>query len=156
MPSTPQGSIPAFGHAVTLSPHLICTPNRPPIPADLVQKILKEEYVDMEEMLPDNFPTGESSSSKHKGKQKGYPVPSILAWAECFPSYMSVLASIQPARTPDLLAYTCHIIRVPTLRRRRMENLQHEFLQAGSSPTHVDMVGGQPVLMDDGVQWGDS
>ena len=104
-PSTVQGPLQVTGHAVTPSAHQMVTPNRPPIPASLIQRINNGEYIDMEEMLPDNFPIGELSSGKEKGKQKPYPVPSILAWAECFVSYIGVLAMHQPARTPDLLAY---------------------------------------------------
>ena len=90
--------------AISASSHMIFTPNRSPVPSILTPKILRGEFVDMEELLPDNFPTGETPPSKDKGKRKRYPVPSILAWAECFLSYMSIIATNQPARIPDLLA----------------------------------------------------
>ena len=64
----------------------------------------------MEDLLPDNFTAGDSSSSKEKGKQKKYPIPSVLAWAECFLSYMGVIAAREPARIPDLMAYMDIII----------------------------------------------
>ena len=107
-PLTTQGPIPAPRPAISASSHMVFTPNRPPVPSTLTQKILRGEFVDMEELLPDNFPTGETPPSK--SKQKRYPVPSLLTWAECFFSYMSIIATNQPARISNLLAFMSVIL----------------------------------------------
>ena len=87
----------------------------PPVPAKLVGKILRLEFVDMAELLRDNIKAerrrgsqGESSSgSKHTRRE----IPDILSWLQCFGIYISVMASKFPERVPNMLAYQTTLVR---------------------------------------------
>ena len=90
-----------------------------PVPAKLVSKILKGEFVDMSELLRDNLeaerkgalldPSEASSPSSTKCSRR--EVPDLLSWVQCFGTYMAVIASQQPSRVMPLLAYQTLIIR---------------------------------------------
>ena len=87
----------------------------PPVPAKLVGKILRLEFVDMAELLRDNMEAerrglsqGEGSSAKHPQRRE---VPDILSWIQCFGIYISVMASKFPERVPHMLAYQTMLVR---------------------------------------------
>ena len=86
----------------------------PPVPAKLVEKIRRGEFVDMAELLRDNIEAerrrGSASDIKSLA-QKRREVPDILSWVQCFGAYACVVASQHPERLTQLLAYQTTIIR---------------------------------------------
>ena len=88
----------------------------PPVPAKLVAKIVKGDYVDMAELLRDNIEAKRrrtdhpcsSSASSHANRRE---VPDILSWLQCFGVYASVVASHKPEKFRQLMAYQTHMIR---------------------------------------------
>ena len=93
----------------------------PPVPAKLVGRILKGDFIDMSELLRDNLEAQrrgvfqEQSASKLSvpavGNQIRREVPDLLSWVQCFGVYTAVLASKYPERVQKLLAYQTLIIR---------------------------------------------
>ena len=89
----------------------------PPVPAKLVGKILRLEFVDMAELLRDNI-----DAERRQGRQReaaGVPakqqqrreVSDILSWIQCFGIYVSVVASKFPERVSRMLAYQTTLVR---------------------------------------------
>eukprot|EP00118_Oscarella_pearsei_P015172 m.134838 g.134838 ORF g.134838 m.134838 type:complete len:404 (+) comp38153_c0_seq5:512-1723(+) len=82
------------------------------VPARLVARIQKGEYIDMKELLPDNVDLlrqeasistdGKVTDAARNSLRK---VQSIVTWARCFVSYAVVRAAANPASYPDLMLY---------------------------------------------------
>ncbi len=91
----------------------------PPVPAKLVSKILKGEFVDMADLLRDNIEAERryassgtaASSAVQPARSHRREVPDLFSWVQCFGVYASVVASKQPGRVGQLLAYQTMIIR---------------------------------------------
>ena len=88
----------------------------PTVPAKLVKKILKGDYVDMAELLQDNIeaarrqgnqPAPSTRGTKHPRRE----VPDILSWLQCFGAYASSITHKQPGRVRMLWAYQTTIVR---------------------------------------------
>ena len=83
----------------------------PPVPAKLAAKILRHEFVEMHELLPelwskakdDNKPAARTIAKKR--------VLDITVWLQCFALYVGVLAPKFPLEVPELMAYMIAIIR---------------------------------------------
>ena len=111
-PLTPLADI-LRGHTSSLTTEVILVgPSSPPIPLKLAQKIWRNEFIELHELLPARL---------------GIPEPTLLdvlsqkvlrqQWALCFNSYITVLAMKQPQWLGVLLAYSSVIInarRMPT------------------------------------------
>lgn len=86
----------------------------PPVPPKLAAKILRWEFVDMSEMLPEYW----SSAKADEEDQKRAPprrtrqVTDIFTWIQCFASYVSVLAGRFADCVPEMMAYLVTITRV--------------------------------------------
>ncbi len=84
----------------------------PAVPARLVKKILKGEYVDMAELLRDNVEaerrkgTGEGESSQPRRRE----IPDILSWVQCFSAYAAIVGTQYPGKWKELLAYQALIV----------------------------------------------
>ena len=92
----------------------------PPVPAKLVGRILKGNFVDMAELLCDNLEaqrrgalheTGSTSASSPTSSRHRREVPKLLSWVQCFSVYTAVVASKHPKRVQRLLAYQTLIVR---------------------------------------------
>lgn len=90
----------------------------PTVPAKLVKKILKGEYIDMAELLQDNTEASrcqgdQPASSTGGSKRPRREVPDVLSWLQCFGAYASIVTHKQPnkARDPELWAYEMTIVR---------------------------------------------
>ena len=90
----------------------------PPVPAKLVRKIVRGEFVDMAELLRDNLEadrrdagtlSSEGGGVRRTGSRR--EVPDLLSWVQCFGVYIGVVASRQPEKVKQLLAYQTLIIR---------------------------------------------
>lgn len=89
-----------------------------PVPAKLVAKILRGDFVDMSELLRDNLEADRRGSlcdtsqpSAVTPKHSRREVPDLLSWVQCFGTYMGVIASQFPDRVKSLLAYQTLIVR---------------------------------------------
>ena len=89
----------------------------PPVPAKLVAKITKGDYVDMAELLRDNIEAehrraadqpGTSSSVSQPQRRE---VPDFLSWLQCFGVYACIVASHKPEKFRQLMAYQTIMIR---------------------------------------------
>ena len=90
----------------------------PVIPAKLVRRILRAEYVDMAELLKDNIEAERRRAQlanggtpiQVAGRQTRREVPDVLSWAQCFGMYTAVVGSRFPEKVKELLAYQTTII----------------------------------------------
>ena len=91
--------------AVSVGPH------SPPIPKKLADKIWRNEFVELHELLPSRLgipaPTlldvlASPSTPKTPLKQ----ISTIEEWVMCFNTYAALIALKQPDRIKDLLAYS--------------------------------------------------
>ena len=84
----------------------------PVVPARLVKRILKGDFVDMAELLRDNLEaerrrarseleTGKSGAPASSRRE----VPDFTSWVQCFALYASVVQSRYPSKGRDLWAY---------------------------------------------------
>ena len=87
----------------------------PTVPAKLVRKIEKGEFLDMAELLRDNMeadrchdgrelPPGESRRTRRE-------VPDLLSWAQCFSTYAGVVTRQNPGRSREIFAYLTTVVR---------------------------------------------
>ena len=101
------------GGAQESAAQLILSEALPVVPARLVKKILKGDYVDMAELLKDNMEVerrragagGEAPIAASRRE-----VPDILSWLHCFSLYAAVITSKYPEKAKDLLAYQALMI----------------------------------------------
>lgn len=86
-----------------------------PLPKKLINKIIRLEFVEMHELLPENWPdlVAEEQARLYEvfGKKKPPPVTNILTWTECFASLVSVLSTAYPNYVPEFMAYMSIIIK---------------------------------------------
>ena len=85
------------------------------LPAKLVEKIWRKEYVEMEQFLPAKLgatePTlGDLVAGTRKPKDKR-AINSIQEWVVCFNSYMAIRLMKEPCKFKDLLAYSSLIVK---------------------------------------------
>ena len=85
----------------------------PPVPARMVTKIGKWEFVEMYELLPEFWTQkGEEASPKNSSRAKAKKrTQDISVWLQCFALYVSVMASRSPEHVPELMAYMVSILR---------------------------------------------
>ncbi len=77
----------------------------PPVPPRLVEKIVRREFVDMGELLPEFVDDGDRKEARTRRSRQ---VTDIFTWLQCFGSYVSS----KPHLIPELMAYMGTIIRV--------------------------------------------
>ena len=86
-----------------------------PLPAKLVNKIRRWEFIEMGELLPEFWvgpKEAEGESGKEKRVRQGRKDTDIFTWLQCFGTYIAVLAKHELALVPELMAYMGLIIRV--------------------------------------------
>ena len=94
-------------------PPFVLSKALPVVPAKLVKRILKGEFVNMVELLKDNMEIerrcvvaeGESSQGLLGPRGTRREVPDILSWLQSFSAYAAVLCSQYPAKARELWAY---------------------------------------------------
>ena len=86
----------------------------PVVPAKLVKRILRGEYVDMSELLSDNLEAERRRALSEMGESgprvSRREVPDLLSWLKCFSLYAAIVASQYPGKTRDLWAYQALMI----------------------------------------------
>ena len=89
----------------------------PPVPAKLVAKIVKGDYVDMAELLRDNIEaerrraTDSSAAGLSTSQVHRREVPDFLSWLQCFGVYVGIVATHKPEKLRQLMAYQTLMIR---------------------------------------------
>ena len=82
------------------------------IPPKLVQKILKGEFVDMYELLPETWRAEEPRDSCcRSSRPKRGLVTDISLWTECYASLVAVLTTMHPDKAPHFMGYLRTIVR---------------------------------------------
>ena len=91
---------------------LVLSPDCPPIPAKLVERVLSGQFMEMRDFLVDNVKLLDNLESAHvtAGLQAGTlsqprarEVASPLAWIHCFLAYVAIRC--RDPLTRDMLAY---------------------------------------------------
>ena len=88
----------------------------PVVPAKLVRRILRAEYVDMAELLKDNMEAerrrmqAEGGTMHYQGRPSRREIPDIISWVQCFGLYAAVVTSRYPQKMKELLAYQTTIV----------------------------------------------
>ena len=84
------------------------------IPQKILKRIRELDYIEMAELVPDNWRYGEEEQKcchQTRRSQRRGPVSDILLWIECYSSLVSVLGAYHPAKIADLMAYQCTIVK---------------------------------------------
>ena len=85
-----------------------------PIPAKLVQRIQKLEFVDLRELLPDNLALSEKLEAlcvAHASNPEQWEITKIVTWTSCMATYIASVAAAHPERVRDMLAYMHLLVR---------------------------------------------
>ena len=98
-------------------PFLLCD-SLPAVPAKLVKRILKGEYVEMSELLKDNLEADRRRSlidagcpaHSHMGQFSRREIPDALSWLYCFGIYAAIICSKWPGKHRQLFAYQVLIL----------------------------------------------
>ena len=89
-------------------------PSSLPIPLKLAKKIWRNEFIDLQELLPARLgipePTLLDVLTKPESAKPKKETKTVQQWALFFNSYITVLARKQPHRVGDLVAYSSIII----------------------------------------------
>ena len=97
------------GHTATALPQsaMIVSPSLPPVPAKAVEKIVKHQFVEMKELMPDNFALmlllAELGPNQPVSSGKLREIDNPLTWVFYFLSFLAVSVSARRAR--ELAAY---------------------------------------------------
>ncbi len=98
-------------------PPFVLSEGLAPIPAKLVAKIQRGEFVDMAEFLRDNLEAirrgalSDQLTVPHQPRRNRREVPDLLSWVQCFGTYMAVITAKHPERIRQLLAYQTLVVR---------------------------------------------
>ena len=83
-----------------------------PIPRKLADRILRGEFIDMHELLPESWRVAdqelEGPDSRPHGSRRR--VLDIKVWVQYFACYMGVIATRRLEQIPELLAYLVQIV----------------------------------------------
>ena len=96
----------------------ILSENLPVVPARLVKRILKSDYIDMAELLKDNMEVERrralveagAYSSSMQARASRREMPDILSWLNCFSMYAAVVCSKYPQKAQELFAYQANMV----------------------------------------------
>ena len=99
------------------TPSFLLSECLPSVPAKIVTKTVKKDYVDIAELLRDNrdakrrtaadgSAAGLSTSQAHR-----WEVPDFLSWLQCFGVYIGIVATHKPEKLRQLMAYQTLMIR---------------------------------------------
>ena len=86
----------------------------PVVPAKLVKRIRRGEYVDMAELLKDNIEAERRrlASVEEGGSSRGVrrEVPNLWSWLQCYSLFAAILCNKYPEKARELWAYQATII----------------------------------------------
>ena len=85
-----------------------------PVPDKLVQKILKLEFVEMRDLMPESWMREEEEATKPiltMPRRKLAPVTDVLLWLQCYAALVGVLSKGYPTMVPEFMSYQAMIIK---------------------------------------------
>ena len=107
MLSTPSNDDPC--QAVSVGPH------SPPIPKRLAEKIWRNEFIELNELLPSRLgipqPTLMDVLAPSKQTTPLKQITSIQQWVSCFNTFIAVVSIKRPDKVRDLLAYSSIVVK---------------------------------------------
>lgn len=131
------------------------------IPPKLAQKILRGEYVEMRELLPESWHTEEAKESccRTPRPRRGGLVTDITLWTECYASLVAVLTTKYPEKAPHFMDYMRTIVRASrtfegsawasydAAYRRRAANLRSLHWAKGNSALFNEAFAGRGKIL---------
>ena len=110
-----------------VAPFIICE-TLPVVPAKLVKKILKGDFVDMAELLNDNMEAerrrysakGELGQSGISQRGSRREVPDIMSWVQCYSMYAGVICNKYREKARELWAYQAGTLVLVVVREHRV------------------------------------
>ena len=113
----------------------------PPVPAKLVARILRHEFVEMHELLPEFWHDqrdGGKTADKAKAKKRALD---LTVWLQCFAVYVGVLGQRFLAEVPELMARSTS----PTgVRGLSLGGIRYSVQAPGGGPGQDRVVPNQP------------
>lgn len=112
-PRHPRGDPNLRNQAPTLTGGVVVGQGSPPIPAKLVDKIWRGEYIDLNSLLPHRLGAPEptlAEAFQRKTREEKH-ITTIEQWVVCFNSFLSVVTMRAPHHVRDMLAYVSLIVK---------------------------------------------
>ena len=88
---------------------LVLSEGRPSIPAELLTRILKHQYVELSELLPEKIQ--EACLYSNSKRKKSPPITEFTKWVLAFSTYGQELASQDPSLAPKQLVFVGSMAR---------------------------------------------
>ena len=85
-----------------------------PVPEILAQKIIRLEFIEMRELMPETWLLDKEEASRNTlawPRQKVAPVTDFLLWLSCYSAMVGVLPRAHPRMVPEFMAYQATIIK---------------------------------------------
>ena len=84
-----------------------------PVPRKLQEKIIRLEFVEMRELLPETWQKDvEDTAGRSLWPRKpAGPITDVLQWVQCFAALAGVLSRAYPSTVPELMAYLATIVK---------------------------------------------
>ena len=90
-----------------------------PLPQKLMKKIRALEFIEMRELLPEEWlgslEEGDSADQHNccnsASRKRKPPITNIFSWMQGYASLVGALATVYPAKVPELMAYQTTILR---------------------------------------------
>ena len=109
-----QPAIPSVGCVATPFVGSHCGEGLLPVPEKLTQKIIRLEFVEMRDLMPETWLMEEEDSRKNTlsfPRKRAAPVTDILQWLQCFAAMVGVLSRAYPTMVPEFMSYQATIIK---------------------------------------------
>ena len=105
----PAGGLTVTHPALASSSGLYVGEGAAPVPKKLADKILRWEFVEMGELLPEFWLCARDDTKSRSRRSR--KVTDISTWTRCFATYVSVLGPANPTAIPELMAYLASIVQ---------------------------------------------
>ena len=89
---------------------LVLSGGLPSIPAELLTRILKHQYVELSELLPERIQ--EACLYSDTKRKKSPPITDFMEWVLAFSTFGQALASQDPSLAPKLLVFVGSVARL--------------------------------------------
>ncbi len=115
---SPESPVSALWHGDRMAPKsgeaVVVSMNSPPIPGKLAEKIWRNEFIELDSLLPSRLGAPEPTIQdlvygERRKEKKG--ITSIQEWVGCFNTYIAVVSMKDSSRVKDLLAYSSLIVK---------------------------------------------
>lgn len=112
---TPESPVSALWHetASSKAQAVVVSPNTPPVPSKIAERIWNHEFVELDTLLPASLGAPEPTlrdlvCGERKREKK---ISTIQEWVGCFNTFTAVVLTKEPERAKDLLAYCSLIVK---------------------------------------------